>query len=99
LRKSIDERSYKIRFTPRRVNSPWSAINIARIEELIRQRRVHAAGKAAFARRLPYKSKIYSYENRASAKLSATALRQFQANPPAWKWFNAQAPSYRQTAV
>ena len=30
IRKSIDEVSYKIRFTPRRARSIWSAVNIKR---------------------------------------------------------------------
>ena len=37
LRKGIDAQSYKIRFTPRRFTSVWSAINTRRMEELIRQ--------------------------------------------------------------
>ena len=34
IRKSIDEKSYKIRFTPRRPKSIWSAVNIKKIAEL-----------------------------------------------------------------
>jgi len=34
IRKRIDDQRYKIRFTPRRRGSVWSAINIARVEEL-----------------------------------------------------------------
>ena len=36
IRKSIDEESYKIRFTPRRKGSIWSAVNTKRIKELIK---------------------------------------------------------------
>ena len=36
IRKSIDEESYKIRFTPRRKGSIWSAVNAKRIKELIK---------------------------------------------------------------
>ncbi|KAB2843771.1 MAG: bacteriocin-protection protein, partial [Melioribacteraceae bacterium] len=32
IRKSIDEKSYMIRFTPRKPNSAWSAVNIKKIE-------------------------------------------------------------------
>ncbi|MEL7833017.1 hypothetical protein [Fodinibius sp. Rm-B-1B1-1] len=35
LRKSIDEESYKIRFTPRRPDSHWSKKNIRMVKELI----------------------------------------------------------------
>ncbi len=34
VRKSIDEVSYTIRFTPRKPNSIWSAVNIKRVGEL-----------------------------------------------------------------
>src|SRR5688572_4906895 len=35
IRKRIDDTAYKIRFTPRKSSSIWSAVNIKRIEELI----------------------------------------------------------------
>ena len=31
IRKTIDEQSYKIRFTPRKVTSVWSAVNVKMI--------------------------------------------------------------------
>src|SRR4051812_9616428 len=34
LRKGIDDVSYKIRFTPRKPGSIWSAVNIDRVKEL-----------------------------------------------------------------
>ena len=34
IRKSIDEESYSIRFTPRNPKSTWSAVNIKKVEEL-----------------------------------------------------------------
>ena len=98
-RKSIDDQSYKIRFSPRRPNSTWSTINIRRMKQLIELQRVQPAGNAAFARRLPAKSSIYAYENRTAAKLGASAQRQFRANRDAWDWFNAQSPAYRHTTT
>src|SRR5690349_14533550 len=64
LRKTIDAQSYKIRFTPRRPTSIWSAINIARMKELIRGGQVHSSGMTAFQKRIPAKSHVYSYEKR-----------------------------------
>jgi uncharacterized protein YdeI (YjbR/CyaY-like superfamily) len=95
LRKSVDETSYRIRFTPRRKRSQWSAVNIARVAELTRMERMHAAGHAAFERRLTEKSEIYSYEQRKTAKFDAADERRFRANAKAWKFFEAQAPGYR----
>src|SRR6266853_5040514 len=73
LRKGIDDLSYMIRFTPRRSTSNWSAINIRRMKELMRERRVRPAGIKAFQKRVAERSGIYSYENRKSATLSAAA--------------------------
>src|SRR5256886_14758890 len=79
LRKTIDAGSYKIRFTPRRSTSNWSAINIRRMKELMRERRVRPAGIKAFQKRVAERSGIYSYENRKSATLRAAARKQFPA--------------------
>jgi len=99
LRKSIDEDSYKIRFTPRRSESIWSAVNIRRFEELKRNGKVHRSGVNAYAKRRANRSGIYSYENRKSAVLSRTAEQRFKSNSKAWKWFNLQPPGYRQTVI
>lgn len=99
LRKTVDADSYKIRFTPRRPTSTWSAINTSRMKELAKQGRVHPAGAKAFAKRVPAKSGIYSYENRSSAILDVAAKRKFRSNGAAWVWFQKQAPAYRQTAI
>ncbi len=47
--RSLDERSYLLRFTPRRRDSVWSMRNIERVERLMRQGRVAAAGLRAVA--------------------------------------------------
>ncbi len=99
LRKTIDTGSYKIRFTPRRLSSIWSAINIARMTELILEGRVRLAGMTAFQKRTPAKSHIYSYENRKTAILSSAATKLFRTESAAWKFFQQQSKSYRQTAI
>ncbi|HEY4283659.1 MAG TPA: YdeI/OmpD-associated family protein [Chthoniobacterales bacterium] len=99
LRKTVNEKSYKIRFTPRRRQSTWSAINIARMKELRRLGRIHPAGSKAFARRLPAKSGIYSYENRQNAVLDMSGNRKFRSNNAAWAWFQEQTPAYRRTVI
>src|SRR5688572_7902516 len=42
-----DEGSYTIRITPRRARSMWSQRNVRLVEQLERQRRMRAAGRAA----------------------------------------------------
>lgn len=96
VRKSIDEDSYKIRFSPRRTTSIWSAINIKRATELIKEGLMQPAGLKAFQARKEYRSGIYSYEQR-SAELVEPYAGKLKRNKAAWKFFQAQAPSYRKT--
>jgi len=51
IRKSVDEDSYTIRFTPRKQRSTWSAVNIKRAQELIDQGLMQQAGLKAFQAR------------------------------------------------
>lgn len=99
VRNSIDEVSYRIRFTPRKPASIWSAINVKRVAELRKQGVMRPAGLAAFEARKGDKTGIYAYEQRKSAKLSPAHEKQFRANKKAWEFFQAQPPWYRRTAV
>src|SRR5687768_16164897 len=40
IRKRLDRESYVIRFTPRKAQSTWSAVNIGRVAELTREGRM-----------------------------------------------------------
>lgn len=94
VRKRRNESSYTIRFSPRQRRSIWSAVNIRRVGELIQAGRMHPTGTQVFENRDPARSKIYTYE-REAAKFDTRSERQFRANRSAWRFFDAQAPSYR----
>jgi uncharacterized protein YdeI (YjbR/CyaY-like superfamily) len=94
IRKRIDDRSYAIRFTPRRPGSIWSHVNIARAEELIRQGRMGPAGLAAYEVRRENRSGVYSYEQR-RPRLEEPYERILKRDESAWSFFQAQPPSYR----
>lgn len=98
VRRSINGESYSIRFTPRKAQSVWSAVNIKKVEELSAKGLMKPAGLAAFARREEGKSKIYAYEN-APAKLSDVFEKRFRTNEKAWTFFCSQAPSYQKRAI
>jgi len=70
IRKSIDADSYMIRFTPRKPDSTWSAVNIKKVQELTEQGLMRPAGIKAFENRKEAKSGIYSYEQREHSALS-----------------------------
>ncbi len=64
IRKSIEDISYTIRFTPRKPRSIWSAVNIKRAKEPLEQGLMQPAGLKAFLAREQNRSGIYSYEQR-----------------------------------
>lgn len=97
IRKSVDDMSYMIRFTPRKSRSVWSAVNIKRVEELNRQERMQPTGLKAFDARLENKSGIYSYEQR-GVELEEPYGKKFKQNKGAWTFFQAQPASYRKAA-
>jgi uncharacterized protein YdeI (YjbR/CyaY-like superfamily) len=97
IRKSIDDLSYKIRFTPRKPRSTWSAVNTKRAQELVDQGLMTPAGLKAFAARKENKSGIYSYEQR-SDKLPEFYEKEFRQNKSAWAFFQSQPPGYRKIA-
>ena len=53
LMRRLDDDRYCLRFTPRRPKSNWSETNVRRVEELLREGRMHPAGIAAFEARRP----------------------------------------------
>lgn len=99
VRTRIDEIAYKIRFTPRRPTSTWSAINIERVRVLQAEGRMTPAGLEAFARRNEEKSRTYAYEQVKKAELAPAETAAFRKQRAAWKFFQAQPPSYRHKAA
>ena len=98
VRRRIDAERYSIRFTPRKRDSNWSAINIRRVAELTAQGLMRPAGMQAFEQRREEKSRVYAYEN-APQTLGAPDEKRFRANRKAWRYFSDQPPSYRRVAI
>jgi uncharacterized protein YdeI (YjbR/CyaY-like superfamily) len=98
VRKSIDQESYTIRFTPRKKTSIWSAINIKKVEALTKAGWMTEEGLKAFALRSEERSRIYSHE-KAPSLLTPEFEQQFKANQLAWDYFNEQAPSYKKVMI
>lgn len=98
VRHRIDDECYKIRFTPRKARSIWSAVNIKRIDELIEDGLVHQAGLDTYARRDDVRSRVYSYE-REHVKLDKKYEAIFKRNKKAWEFFESQPPSYKKPAL
>lgn len=98
IRRSIDDESYCIRFTPRRSTSNWSAVNIKKVEALTKAGLMQPAGVKAYRLRKASKSEIYSHEKE-PVLLESNYEKQFRENRLAWEFFTKQAASYKKTII
>ena len=98
VRRSIDESSYSIRFTPRRRGSIWSAKNLKTMQSLIEEKRVAPAGLAVYQGRDVEKTNRYSFE-RARVEFDEEQEREFRRHRKAWTFWESQPPSYRKAVT
>ena len=96
IRKTIDEHSYKIRFTPRKIGSAWSAVNVKKVEALIQLGKMKPAGLHLFNNRTDVQG--YSSEHR-NVPLAHEYEEQIKANQSAWTFFSNLAPSYKRVSI
>lgn len=97
IRKSVDDLSYTIRFTPRKTRSIWSAVNVQRVQELTKMGLMQPLGLKAFQERKQERSGVYAYEQK-SHKLDEAYEKKLRANKKAWVFFAAQPPWYQRAA-
>jgi uncharacterized protein YdeI (YjbR/CyaY-like superfamily) len=98
IRKSIDEESYKIRFTPRRKDSIWSEVNAKRMMELIKLGLAKPAGLEVFKKRDEKKTNRYSFEQK-NVKFPEEFEKKIKANKKAWHYFQKLSPSARRLSM
>ena len=96
IRKTIDKQSYKIRFTPRKINSVWSAVNVKKVKALIQLGKMKPAGMHVFNNRTNVQG--YSSEQR-NVPLAREYEEQIKASQPAWLFFTNLAPSYKRDSI
>jgi len=99
VRRRIDDATYSIRFTPRKRDSIWSVVNIAKMDKLRAAGKMTPAGEAAFAHRKAAKSGIYSHERQDTPELSEEELVRFRQDAAAWRYFETLPPGYRKTTL
>ena len=93
----IDETARRQRWTPRKPGSIWSAINIAHVERLIAEGRMHPAGLAAYELRSDDRSRVYSHEQRND--LTPEQRDVIAADPAALAFWEEAIPSYRRAVA
>jgi uncharacterized protein YdeI (YjbR/CyaY-like superfamily) len=95
--KKIDEEKFAQKFTPRRDRSNWSALNKRRMQQLIRDGRMTAAGLAKIdLATLNDETEPRPKEELPLPRFVKQALR---ANRTAWENFDKLAPSYRRNLI
>jgi uncharacterized protein YdeI (YjbR/CyaY-like superfamily) len=97
-RNGIDDHRYKIRFTPRKKNSIWSAVNLKRIKELDEMGLLTDAGRKVWEERNPKQQNRYSFEQQ-DLGLGKEYETEFQQHTEAWENFSRMVPSYRKPAM
>ncbi|MEQ9592928.1 MAG: YdeI/OmpD-associated family protein [Cyclobacteriaceae bacterium] len=98
VRRSIDDESYSVRFTPRQEKSHWSAVNLRRYATLNKSGLVQPAGKKAFAKMDKKNTKKASFEQD-EVKLSKSFEARLKANKKAWAFFKSLPPSAKKPTI
>jgi uncharacterized protein YdeI (YjbR/CyaY-like superfamily) len=94
----IDDDARRQRWTPRKPTSIWSSVNVALVEQLTADGRMHPAGIAAFERRRDDRSSVYSHEN-PDQELPPEAAARLAADAAASAFLEAATPTYRRQAT
>ncbi len=95
----LDDDAVRQRWTPRRRGSVWSNVNVALVERLTAEGRMHPAGLSAFAARKADREGIYAYEQAQSGQLPPEYAAQLAAVPRAAAFWAAAPPSYRKGCI
>ena len=90
LVRRLDDDRYARKFTPRKAESWWSAINKKRYAELDALGRVRPPG-----RERPPKDRTYGEKPKMPSTLPDYIRRAFKKSPAAWKYFESLAPSHQ----
>jgi uncharacterized protein YdeI (YjbR/CyaY-like superfamily) len=83
----FDELTYRQRFTPRRARSAWSKNNVLKVEQLIREERMVAAGMAAFEQAREDGRLERAYAGQATIEVPADLAAALDAQPTARAMF------------
>lgn len=97
LVRRLDEHRYARKFTPRKPGSRWSDLNRRRYASLERRGLLMEAGR----RNAPAGKRAYTLPQRRplDAPVPRYIERALKAEPAAWRFFVALAPSYRRAYV
>ena len=91
----IDEDTFILRFTPRKLKSVWSKINKEKAVQMIAQGKMTQAGQDAIATAKKHGLWDTAYTNKKRERLPSDLKQALLKNAAAWEHFNGFANSYR----
>lgn len=95
----LDEKRHILWFCPRRPGSVWALSNIARVQRLIREKKMTANGLAVFRSAKLQKHTAPNAASQARIVLPPDLRRALVANRKAWIHFQNYPKSFRRTAI
>ncbi len=95
----VDDDAVRQRWTPRKPTSTWSLVNVATVERLISEGRMRPAGIAAFERRRPDLTGVYSFEQDGPAELPERYAMQLAESPVGQAFWDLATPGYRRVVT
>lgn len=98
-RRRLDEHSYQQRYSPRRPRSPWSAVNVARVEELVGEGRMREPGLAQVRAAQADGRWAAAYAAQRDAPAPADLVAELQRHPRAAERFRDLGRSARYQLV
>ncbi len=94
VRRSLNDESFVIRFTPRKPKSVWSRRNIERVEALKAGGRMRKAGLDAYAHKDVHADSGYAVSDLPET-LPKEMVAEFKKHPEAWEFCKSQPTGYR----
>jgi len=98
-RRSLDNRHYLQRYTPRRPRSTWSRINVDRVDELIREGRMREPGMAEVEAAKADGRWDAAYEPASTATVPPDLEAALDANPRAKRFYDSLGRTDRYLAI
>lgn len=88
LLNKLDEKFYVVRFTPRKPKSVWSKRNVELVEQLIRDKKMHAAGMVVIEAAKKEGSWYAAYDGSKDMQIPEDFLKELAKDSKAYEFFN-----------
>jgi uncharacterized protein YdeI (YjbR/CyaY-like superfamily) len=99
IKKRIDEEKYTHRFTPRKLRSKWSELNVRLAGKMIEEGKMSPLGLAVFEQRLNYGDEFLEARSTKVLPLPTEIEDVLKRNKKAWHNFVDLAPGYRKQYI